>query len=170
MKKKLIVLLTMIMVLSLMSISGCATAPEDERVSDGVWCYMPDPPPPAYAEEVGDNLYMTASEIGEWTGTFEGESDESGFAVFQNSTGRGLFIGVVTFDSVDVGGKSGGLEMYVMGDRPDATTDWEGTWVITGGTGELADLQGEGDWWGPGWLGDPEECGVINYSAGNLDV
>ena len=98
------------------------------------------------------------------------KSRENGFVVFQNSTGRGLFIAVVTFNSVDVGGKSGGLEMYVIGDRPDKKTDWEGTWVITDGTGELADLKGEGDWWGPGYQDYPEECGVIYYSAGNLDV
>ena len=169
MNKKLFILLGVIMVLSTVSISGCAAAPEDERVSDGVWCYLPEFPP-AYNEWVGVNLYRTTTDIGEWTGIFEGESVESGFIVSQYPTGRALFIAVVTFNSVDVGGKSGGLEMYVIGDRPDKKTDWEGTWVITDGTGELADLKGEGDWWGPGYQDYPEECGVIYYSAGNLDV
>jgi hypothetical protein len=55
--------------------------------------------------------------------------------------------------------------MDVKGDRPNLDSDWRGTWVITSGTGDLEGLQGKGIWWGPGWQGDPTECGVIYYST-----
>ena len=47
-------------------------------------------------------------------------------------------------------GKSGTLEMSVVGKRPEGATEWEGKWVILSGTEELATLRGQGTWWGPG--------------------
>jgi hypothetical protein len=73
------------------------------------------------------------------------------------------------FDSVDVDGTSGGLEMYVAGGRLDRVSDWEGSWEITSGTGALEDLQGHGTWWGPGWQGNYSDCGMLNYSVEELD-
>ncbi len=59
--------------------------------------------------------------------------------------------------------------MYVTGERPNHLSDWEGEWVITSGTGELEDLHGQGTWWGLGWQGNYSDCGVLYYSADDLD-
>ena len=83
--------------------------------------------------------------------------------------GRVLYIGTVSFASVDVGGTSGGLEMYITGERVNNVSDWEGEWVITSGTGALEDLQGQGTWWGSGGEGNYFDCGEYYYSVDNID-
>ena len=66
--------------------------------------------------------------------------------------------------------------MDAIGDRPDAASDWRGTWIITSGTGDLEGLRGHGTFWGPGWLppdGGSDECpegmGVVYYSVEDID-
>ena len=80
-----------------------------------------------------------------------------------------LFVGTVSFADVQVGNASGGLEMDIaadiLGASPADFTEFRGSWIITSGTGDLSDLRGHGTWWGPGWQGDPNECGVIYYSV-----
>jgi hypothetical protein len=60
------------------------------------------------------------------------------------------FNAIVTFDQVTVDGRTGTLEMSVVGWAPDSFSDWYGKWVITDGTDALANLRGQGTWWGPG--------------------
>lgn len=63
-------------------------------------------------------------------------------------------------------GKWGTLEMRVVGSSPDVPTGWEGKWVILSGTGDLANLRGQGTWWGPGYdPANPLEYGKIDYSG-----
>jgi len=47
-------------------------------------------------------------------------------------------------------GKEGTLVIQLVGWRylPE---DWYGQWLIISGTGELANLRGQGIWWGPGF-------------------
>lgn len=171
MNKKLFVLLALLLVLSVALIPALADSGNDE--ADGIWCYTPDLAELTFypiGDYVGEKLFGSTVEAGIWTGTFTGESKDYGMLGFQDVSGPTLFIGTVTFEEVAVGGATGSLEMDVIGDRPNATSEWEGTWLITSGTGDLADLQGQGDWWGPGWLGNPEECGVIYYSVGDDGV
>lgn len=169
MNKKLFVLLPLLMVLSVALVPAHADSDDDEE--DGVWCYTPDLTELTFfpiGDYAGDKAFASTVETGDWTGTFTGVSKDYGTIVFHPS-GPTLFIGTVTFDSVEVDGASGGLEMDVVGDRHDPSSDWDGTWRITGGTGELEALQGHGDWWGPGWQGDPAACGVIYYSVDDID-
>jgi hypothetical protein len=173
MKKRLFVLLAVIVVLSMALIPALADSDEDD--ADGVWCYTPNlaaMTPIEFDEYAGQKAFSTTTETGVWTGTFTGNSKEYGFLVFQDEFPR-LFMATVWFDTVEVGGASGGLEMDVAGDLmpspPETISEFSGRWVITGGTGELENLRGEGAWWGPGWQGDPEECGVIYYSVEYLD-
>ena len=161
MKKKLFVLLTMIMVLSMVSISACTTTAEDEN-AEGVWSYEPAGPP--LENIVGPHTFLTISNAGDWIGTITGHADDFG-EVAIHSSGPWYYFGTVPFESANVDGKTGGLVISVFGSRLNAGTDWEGTWEITSGTGDLAGLQGQGTWEGPGWQGDPEVPGEVNYSG-----
>ena len=74
------------------------------------------------------------------------------------------FKAIVSFEGY-VDDKYGTLKMSVVGTRPDGLADWQGKSVILSGTGELANLRGQGTWWGPG-APAPEVWGDIYY-AGN---
>jgi ABC-type Fe3+-hydroxamate transport system substrate-binding protein len=169
MKTKLLVLLAALMILSSMSVSACANKPEDEVESDGVWCYLPRPRDPStdFLKVAGNNYYQAASDVGEWTGVFTGTSEDYGVTI-EHRSGRIIYIGTVLFDTIEVEGSSGGLELYATGVRPDRVSDWTGTWVVTSGTGELESLQGHGTFWGPGWQGNYSDCGVLEYSVEEL--
>lgn len=161
MHKKLFVSLAMLVALSLISIPALAGPPED---ASGEWCYTPET---MTVEKIaGGNQFFTTTETATWTGTFDGASADHCRAVIHSS---GAWWGVceISFASVTVGGKPGALEMFAVLSRPGASADWIGKWVITAGTGALKDLRGQGTMWGPGWQGDPEVCGVIDYS-GNM--
>ena len=170
MKKKFLIIMSVILVLSLLSI--LAFADDDDDDADGIWCYTPDLSTlqtVTFDPYGGDptKAFLAAAYSSTWTGTFSGSSTDYGLLVAHGPEPFS-FVGTVSFVG-EVDDESGTLEMDVMGDRPAIGADWRGTWVITGGTSELADLEGHGEWWGPGWQGDPLECGVIYYSAEDLD-
>jgi hypothetical protein len=167
MRTKVFALLAAIMVVSAASIAAC-TPSSAAGNADGVWCYLPRKGQAETVKVVDNNHILSGQYDGSWTGTFAGSSEEFGAAVIRSS-GRRLYIGVVSFDSVDVGGKSGGLEMHVVGVKEDPNSEWEGSWVITDGTGEMEGLRGEGKWWGTGWQSDFEVCGELQYSVDELD-
>jgi hypothetical protein len=174
MKKKLFVslafvLLTVAVVLSVAFIPTLADDDEDD--ADGVWCYTPNVTE-SQVIEFGEyappgKAFLAATYKSVWTGTFTGPSMDTGLVVTHIPEGMPwpgfpmLYVGTIWFDAVDVDGASGGLHMDVsadiIGDSPDAFSEWRGKWIITSGTGELEGLRGEGTWWGPGWQGDPEE-------------
>ena len=62
-------------------------------------------------------------------------------------------------------GASGTMVMSVNGSKPTSLSEWQGRWVIVSGAGELETLRGQGNWWGLGWLGDPDVPGVISYDG-----
>ena len=159
MNKKIFVSLVVIMVIFAMSIPAFAGPPEE---ASGKWYYRPSQPPDVMV--AGGNQHMTLADEGYWEGTFEGFSTDYGFAII-HSRGHWTYKGWVLLDPVTVDGKTGSLEMRVNGSRPDMFSEWTGMWVITGGTGELENLRGQGKWWGPGWLGDPLVYGEIPYSG-----
>ena len=161
MKKKLIVLLAVIVMLLIVSIPVLAGPLED---ADGVWCYTPDSI--AVEKVAGGNEFWATSETAVWTGTFDGESVDHCRAVIHSS---GAWWGVceISFDSVTVGGENGALDMFAIVRRPSVFAEWDGSWTITAGTGDLKGLRGEGTMSGPGWQGNPKICGEINYS-GNI--
>lgn len=162
MERKLFVLLTVIMGLCLILIFGCCTPTAKNENAAGVWSYLPVGSP--IEDVVGPHTFMTISEIGDWTGTFTGSADEFGEAVV-HSSGPWYYWGIIPFESVIVNGKTGGLMISTFGSRPNAGAKWNGTWIITSAKGDLTGLQGQGTWEGPGWQGDPEVPGVLNYSG-----
>ena len=156
MKKKLFVLLIVLMALALVSISALAGPPEK---AEGLWQYQPFI---LEVKEAGCNTFLTTFENGLWTGTFEGTSTEDGKVVI-HCNGAWSFNAIVSFEG-SVAGKSGTMTMSVVGTRPDGLADWEGKSVILNGTGDLANLRGQGTWWGPG-APAPEVWGDIYYEG-----
>ncbi len=164
MERKLFVFLTVIMVLCLMLIFGCSTPTAIDERAEGVWTYLPTGQP--IVDVVGPYTFMTISDASDLTGTFIGSADDFGEVVI-HSSGPMYYKGIVPFESATVNGKTGGLVLSVYGTKPNPSADakWNGKWVIESGTGELAGLNGQGTWEGPGWQGDPEVPGVVNYSG-----
>ena len=157
MKKKLFILLFVLMALSIVSINALAGPPEK---AEGLWQYQPFI---LEVKEAGCNTFLTTFENGLWTGTFEGTSTEDGKVVI-HCNGAWSFNAIVTFSELKVDGKSGTLKMSVFGSRPDAFSDWQGKSVILSGTGDLANLRGQGTWWGPGAAAEGE-WGDIYYEG-----
>lgn len=160
MKKKSMVFFITVLTVTILStlLVPVAYAGPSEH-AEGLWQYKPlilD------VKEADCNTFLTTFEEGMWTGTFEGKSTEDGKVVIHCS-GAWSFKGIVSFDG-EVNGKSGTLTMRAVGTRPDALTDWTGTWVIISGTGDLANLHGQGTWWGPG-APAPGVWGDIYYSG-----
>jgi hypothetical protein len=157
MKKKMSISLIVLMALSLVALPALAGPPQR---AEGLWQYQPFI---LGVKEAGCNTFLTTFENGLWTGTFEGKSTEDGKVVI-HCNGAWSFNAIVTFSELTVDGKSGTLKMSVVGTRPDGLADWQGKSVILSGTGELANLRGQGTWWGPG-APAPEVWGDIYYEG-----
>ena len=163
MTKKRFVILAVILVLSLFWIPAMAGPPQE---ASGEWYYLPAAPPQT-TKIAGGNVFMTISDTGYFTGAIAGEEVDTGSVVIHRN-GLWFYLGVVSFAEATVDGRTGGLEMEVIGRRPDAFSEWVGTWRITAATGDLVGLHGEGTWAGPGWNpAFPLEHGVVSYS-GNI--
>jgi len=117
------------------------------------------------------NLFIYATEDEYWKGSFEGTA-KSVFRVEMFSSGfwnvwlRSTFTGTVN-------GESGTLVIQLVGKRPmePEPGNWHGQWVIISGTGDLANLHGQGTWWGPGYEGPeiPGERPDIYYGQIHFD-
>jgi hypothetical protein len=157
MNKKLLVTLIVVLLLSLGAFPVLATTPDDSV--QGRWCYGD-----IIQEEiktVGGNVFYNLDDSGAWIGTFDGYSSDDGRLIV-HALGYTLFKSKVTFESVTVDGKEGGLKMRVNGWLPSGAdlSEYEGRWVIIGATGELAGLRGRGTWGGVE-LYNPE-CSAID--------
>jgi hypothetical protein len=142
--------------------------------ADGIWCYLPGPPNPAdfdFGYRIGEDDFFTGSYDSDWTGTFTGSSRDNGLVIWRNfpADGPAMFVDLITFDSVKVGGKTGGLELYLYGERE--TNFWSGPWFVAGASGELEGLEGRGKWWQ--WQGGSDSgCAAgyipVHYSVDDL--
>lgn len=97
--------------------------------------------------------FLFAEEWETWVGDFEGEG-HAYFIVMLYDSGLMEVVLISTIDGV-VDGKEGTLVLRLVGNKP-ADGGWFGTWVILSGTEDLADIKGQGIWWGPGY-GSQEE-------------
>ncbi len=110
------------------------------------------------------NTFMDTTENTVWYGTLSGTSFDVGKVVIHPS-GNWNYRAIGDFTGT-VDGKSGTLQMLLVGSRPDAISEWQGTWVILSGTGELEDLHGQGTFWGLGYTGNPPDVpGRIDYAG-----
>ena len=147
-----------------------ADAPKGEDDADGIWYYtpvlediksLPHPPCPPGKD------FLAATYTSRWTGALTGDSADTGMLVAHGKFPQAapmVFVGTCSFKGT-FRGVSGSLEMDTIGHRPDPTAEWWGAWSVTGGTGDLEGLRARGTFWGPGWLGDPAEPGVIYYAV-----
>ena len=119
-------------------------------------------PTPVGSKLADGNLHLKTTEEGLWSGDLVGESwDEPCRVVIHkvvfDAEGNIVnfdfrwYTSIATFETATVGSKSGGLVMRLHGKDSGPGTDWHGQWVILSGTGELANLNGQGTWWGPGY-------------------
>jgi hypothetical protein len=141
--------------------------------ANGIWYYKPDLSGIQMIEfdpYHGDpnKAFMAVPYDSKWTGIFNGKSKDYGVAIAHGPSPM-IFVDAITFQNVDVGGATGGLHLDVLGERPAVGSDWKGSWVITSGSGDLEEIRGHGTFWGPGWLGNPEEYGVIYYMVEELE-
>jgi hypothetical protein len=155
MKKYLVILLAVILALST---STALAGPPDE--AGGKWSYIVTD---ADIKVVSLNTFMTSYDNSIWTGTFDGVSTGVGMVVMHPS-GKISVRGKEYFDG-KVNGQSGTFELSLVGQCCDEQGHWKGQWVIISGTEGLANLRGQGTWFGPG-AGGPFVWGHVDY-AGN---
>jgi len=158
--KRSIALLALVLTLVLVpAVIALATPP---TIVSGTWYYTPWIASTRFAD---GNMFMeayTSVPPDRWEGTFDGTSVDEYKGVI-HPTGAWNADGVALFDGV-VGGREGTLVIEFVGKKTDAEADWSGKWVILSGTGELANLRGQGTWWGPGAPGVGIE-GSVEYSG-----
>jgi hypothetical protein len=143
MKKVVLTLLAVCMVLGVASLPVYAEPPI--QVS-GDFDYEPTV---VHQEVRGGNLIVDATDVEWWTGDLVGTASTEYKAFFHRSgvlnfSSKGVFVGSVL-------GKEGTLEYQLTGIRQKGATEFQGSWWMGRGTGELANAHAGGTWWGPGY-------------------
>ena len=133
----------MLALLSTLSMSVHATP---LTPASGTWTYIPADM--TLTRSADGNTFYEAKSIDIVTGTFEGPGTGVDILVL-HSSGFWTGIGVATFVDCMVDGKSGTLVIRWAAHATAETGLWSGQWVILSGTGELANLRGQGTFWGP---------------------
>jgi hypothetical protein len=156
MKRLFIVVLTVVVVLSALATSAYAEPPTDV---EGMLLYTAH-----FVDQrvAGGNSFITTTEDATWEGAFNGSSTDE-CVVVVHASGAWYYRGLGSFEGT-VQDKTGTLELLLIGSRPDGSAEWQGTWRVLSGEGELANLHGQGTWWGPGAPGF-EEVGEIYYGG-----
>ena len=151
------------LVLTLVLVPAVITHATPPTIASGIWYYTPWIASTRFAD---GNMFMEAytdlPDPDRWEGTFDGISVDEYKGVI-HSTGAWNAMGVALFDGF-VGDREGTLVIWFVGKKQDMLADWSGTWVILSGTGELANLRGQGTWWGPG-APDVGIEGSVEYSG-----
>jgi len=129
------------------------TSPRVSQTVEGTWSWVNT------ASEVWKETprakYVSGSEDGTWTGTFEGTSvDAFGAKLWRHSAGGGIDAALNISFTGTVDGKTGTLQILTWLVRGEASSPW----TIASGTGELATTRGYGT-----WAPDPE-TGVVTYT------
>jgi hypothetical protein len=163
MKRRLLV--PLVLCALVLGVTPAVAGPPEEAAGD--WTYVVDPSGITF-REAGNSLFISATEVSTFTGTFVGTSADE-FVVVCHQKGPDSVMnfvkGTVEFTG-EVAGRAGDLTMKFRGKQDSTTCNpsgaiWYGTWVILGGTGELADLHGNGEWSGPSF--DLDYTGHIHF-------
>ena len=158
MKTRSLLLIAVLMVALLPTLSIPAYATGPHIAVEGTWDYQGEP---WFDEKWADgNHFISFADCGTWTGGFEGDVCDAGDMVFHSSGSvfahyTVWFSGEAWDQSIDVSLGAGTLEIGFVGKGLDEEVGMQGTWVILGGTGDLATLHGHGTWWGWGSDGVP---------------
>ncbi|UCE13913.1 MAG: DUF3224 domain-containing protein [Candidatus Heimdallarchaeota archaeon] len=171
MRKKSLTFYMMCIVVLLFQIPTTMVQATQSTYVEAYWTYTPTIESAKYA---GNKWFLSTTEVGNWVGDIVGTSNEIGRVVvhecdygelpfclvntgFWFVKGRAYFTGQVCE-------KSGTFVLQFVGKRASDTSNWYGQWVILSGTGELATLHGQGDWWGPPGVFPPFDV----YVSGNI--
>jgi hypothetical protein len=100
----------------------------------------------------GDNTFIEGAETADWYGSFDGTSFDTWIVCAHGAGFWSLPGGVHVSFTGYACGVWGTLEILLVGKGTivDNVPHWTGHWVILSGTGDLANLEGSGDWWGVG--------------------
>jgi hypothetical protein len=148
-------LLLIPLLLSMVVLGAAPAVASPPQEAAGEWTYVPDLAGLTF-RPAGNATFIHGSEDSTFTGTFEGTSyDEFVVRCIQKGPETVLNTGKLMIEFTgEVDGRVGGLTIMALG-KQDSTTCgpsgaiWYGTWVILGGSGELANLHGHGTWTGP---------------------
>lgn len=165
MKKMLLLLLLVCFILPAVAYAG---PPEGV---EGYFTYVPN----MDCEErlANDNLiWRDCTDVGNYySGDFLGTSTEVYDFVmhgFQGIDSLGLpmydygwYKGTVTFTGT-VAGREGTMVIMFVGKSPGDIFTWSGSWRIINGTGDLANIHGQGVW---GNSEDPDHPGAVHYEG-----
>lgn len=153
MKRSIVVLLVLALALALAAVPVLATQPTP---ASGTWDYWITAPPEVRV--AGPNVFIYGQDTGEWHGTFEGFTEEEFVVICHPKAGFSFYKGEMTFTGYvvdDMGYEHHGtMDLKANGKQYSDTCDpspaeWNGHWVITGGTEGLADIHGQGTVTGP---------------------
>ena len=144
MKRRSLLLITVLLVALLAALSVPAHAGPPDNAT-GTWNYglVED-----YQYQVGCNIFWPMTDEGIFDGTFVGTETEVGMVVI-HCNGKMSYKGNLSFEGTVAGSDWGTMEMRNVGTFNDQEMIWEGKWKILHGTGGLANLRGQGTWWGP---------------------
>ena len=153
MKKLFVLLLALTVALMLAAVPVSAGQP---TAASGTWDYSLTGD--LEVKVAGPNVFMFGQDRGEWGGTFEGYTEEDFVVICHPKAGFSLYMGEMIFYGtvVDEFGvqHEGTMVLKTNGKQYSDTclpssAEWNGHWVIIGGTDGLADLHGQGTFHGP---------------------
>ena len=153
MKRSIVLLLVLTVALTLAAVPVSADQPV---TVSGTWDYALTGPPEVRV--AGSNVFIYGQDRGEWGGTFEGYTEEEFVVVCHPDAGFSFYKGEMTFYGtvLDESGirQEGTMVLKTNGKQYSDTCDpspaeWEGHWVIIGGTEGLANVHGKGTFHGP---------------------
>ena len=150
MKKVLLTLLTVCMVLPMASLPVYATPPTEVSGIFDVDVTVTG------IRNAGPTLFIYGTDEEWWQGGLDGYVAETEWVVRAYASGRATFRSRYVFEGTVLGSETGTMEMQLLGQQSAPGEWWYGTWEILGGTGGLANVHGQGVWWGPGMGNDPD--------------
>jgi hypothetical protein len=150
----------------LLGVTPASAGPPEE--ASGHWTYVPDFTSFS-VRTAGNTTFIEGTEVSTFTGTLTGESNDE-FFVACHQKGPESFMNYVKITiefTGEVDDRAGGLTIKATGKQDSTTCDpsgaiWSGKWVIINGTGDLADLHGQGEWTGPSF--DLDYTGQVHFS------
>jgi len=141
-----------------------AEQPEDAA---GEWAYAPEV---TGVRTAGNTTFIYGTEVGTFTGTFEGTSNDEWVVVCHQKGPESFMTSIrITVEFIGkVDGRDGGFTMKASAKQESTACGptgaiWYGKWVIISGTGDLADLHGNGEFGGPDNLFKLGYTGKIHF-------
>jgi len=150
---KRLLLIPIVLCALILGVTPAGAEPPEE--ASGEWAYAPDLGG-ITSRTAGNTTFLYGTEVSTFTGTIVGTSNDDWVVVCHQKGPESVMTSIrltVEFTG-EVAGRVGSFTMKASG-KQDSTVcapvgaTWYGKWVIIGGTGELADLHGNGEWTGP---------------------